>query len=279
MGSAGVKRIVSVSGGKDSTAMYLWAMESFGNDFLAVFADTGHEHPVTLNYVRNLPAMAKGPAVHWTKADLTEPLKRKELARSDSPFFDMLMVKGMMPSGNKQFCTTVLKLEPIRAWIETVRGDDDVFIYLGIRAQESAKRAKLPPKEFSEFYDAEVIRPILNWKIEEVFEIHKKHGIEPNPLYANGMSRVGCFPCINANKMDLRTLPDWAWDKIRKWEQSLGVPWFKPGLVPGTQGCPTIDQVREWCHTERGAKFLDVNSFVKETNDVPSCMSTWGACE
>ncbi|WP_218103956.1 phosphoadenosine phosphosulfate reductase domain-containing protein [Thermogemmatispora onikobensis] len=54
-------RVVSVSGGKDSTAVYCWASREFGRDgFQAVFADTGHEHPVTLNYLRNLPKMVGG---------------------------------------------------------------------------------------------------------------------------------------------------------------------------------------------------------------------------
>lgn len=63
--------IVSVSGGKDSTALYCWAISQWGrNGFLAVFADTGHEHPVTLNYLRNLPEMAKGPGISTGKGRL-----------------------------------------------------------------------------------------------------------------------------------------------------------------------------------------------------------------
>jgi len=46
-------RYVSVSGGKDSTAVYIWAIKEFGSSgFRAVFADTTHEHPVTVNYLK-----------------------------------------------------------------------------------------------------------------------------------------------------------------------------------------------------------------------------------
>lgn len=38
------RHVVSVSGGKDSTATYLLALEYTGGDFDAVFADTGNEH-------------------------------------------------------------------------------------------------------------------------------------------------------------------------------------------------------------------------------------------
>ena len=41
------RHVVSVSGGKDSTATYLLALEQTGGDFDAVFADTGNEHEAT----------------------------------------------------------------------------------------------------------------------------------------------------------------------------------------------------------------------------------------
>lgn len=273
--------IVSVSGGKDSTALYLWAIEQFGpSGFLATFADTGHEHPVTLNYLRNLPTMANGPEITWHKANFDTQLKARGIDPSGVPFLDMLLFKRIMPTGNKQFCTTQLKLEPIREWINDVRGNEDVHLYLGIRAQESARRAKMPEREISDYYDCWVERPLLRWDIEAVWSIHRKHNVEPNPLYANGQSRVGCFPCINANKNDLAHLPDWAWDKIAGWEKRLGVPWFKPGLVPGVVASPTIEQVKQWCKTIRGGKFYDNALVFRDgTNDVPTCMSTWGVCD
>lgn len=273
--------IVSVSGGKDSTALYLWALERFGRDgFKAVFADTGHEHPVTLNYLRNLPTLASGPEIQWCKRNFSKELRAKGIEPSSVPFLDMLLIKRMMPSGRHQFCTTELKLEPIREWIESVRGDEEIRLYLGIRAEESARRAKMPLVEENDYYDCWVERPLLNWKVDEVFAIHAKHGVEPNPLYKSGQSRVGCYPCINANKNDLAHLPDWAWEKIASWEKRLGVPWFKPGLVPGIDRSPTIEEAKFWSKTIRGGKVLDQSLFFRDgTNDVPSCMSTWGICD
>lgn len=269
-------RIVSISGGKDSAAVYLWAKEQFGPDgFLAVFADVGNEHPVTLNYLRNFAQMANGPEIHFVKRDFTKELKNKNLEPTGSAFLDMLLVKTMMPSGNRQFCTTLLKLEPIRDWMNSVRGDAEVILYLGIRAQESLKRSRLPEKEFSDYYDCLIERPILKWKTEEVFAILDKHGVERNPLYAAGMHRVGCYPCINTNKSELATLPDWVWEKIKEWEKVAQVHWFKPFLVPG-KARPSVDDVKKWCRTGKDRK-LDPSA--PDVNDVPSCMSTWGACE
>jgi 3'-phosphoadenosine 5'-phosphosulfate sulfotransferase (PAPS reductase)/FAD synthetase len=71
-------RVVSVSGGKDSTALYCWAIEQWGKDgFRAVFADTGHEHPVTYNYLRNLAQMAGGPEIVWVRADFRKQIEHK----------------------------------------------------------------------------------------------------------------------------------------------------------------------------------------------------------
>lgn len=47
-------------------------------------------------------------------------------------------------------------------------------------------------------------------------------GIEPNPLSSQGMSRVGCMPCINCKKDELREIalrfPE-VIDRISRWEQ------------------------------------------------------------
>lgn len=293
-------RIVSVSGGKDSTALYCWAIERWGKDgFVAVFADTGHEHPVTLNYVRNLAAMAGGPDIVWVKGDFSERL-RKRAASSDadtnaqtvfernrkwleannftsgSPFLDMMLWKGRAPSSKAQFCTEHVKLRPIAEWLETIRGDRDAVMYTGIRAGESERRSKMPEREWMGLYDCYTERPLLHWTEHQVFDFLKVKGVPPNPLYDHGFVRVGCFPCIHARKFDLARLPDWAWDKLADWEALLGRSWFSPGLVPG-KFIPTIQDAREWATTSRGGRQQDM--FAPDQADVPSCMSTWGACE
>ena len=71
-------RIVSVSGGKDSTALYLTAMERHGADgFEAVFADVGNEHEWTLDFVRTLPERTGAPPVRWVRADFSDKFERK----------------------------------------------------------------------------------------------------------------------------------------------------------------------------------------------------------
>jgi 3'-phosphoadenosine 5'-phosphosulfate sulfotransferase (PAPS reductase)/FAD synthetase len=296
-----VLRIVSVSGGKDSTALYLWAIEQWGKDgFLAIFANTGNEHPVTLNYVRNLAEMAKGPPITWVEASFTEKLRARgiEIPEEESAFLRMWLWKGRAPSSQAQFCTEETKLKPIAEWLETVRGDSEPIMYTGIRAGESERRSKMPEREYAKLYDCYTERPLLRWSEEQVFAMLEKHGVPANPLYSAGQARVGCYPCIHSRKEQLATMEDWAWEKLARWEKLAGRTFFGFGTVPLTQtqqlelsrltdpseisewknkNSPSVYEVREWSKTTRGGKQHAL--FPEPVQDVPSCMSTWGACE
>lgn len=247
--------IISVSGGKDSLAQWLIAKE---NDvhLQAVFADTGHEHPQTMEYLDYLEQNL-GP-IKRVKADFTRQIegKRKFIAErwpvslqeecgmspaeakdrvtraldilqpTGNPFLDLCMWKGRFPSTKARFCTFELKHEPVRAQIviPALEEYEEVISWQGVRAQESPARASLPAWEV----DADntpglhVYRPILRWLHEDVFAIAKRHGIKPNPLYLQGCSRVGCMPCIHARKSELSEIFQRWPEQIRRvadWER------------------------------------------------------------
>ncbi len=270
-------RIVSVSGGKDSTCLYIWALRRWGKDgFFPVFADTGNEHPVTLNYVRNLPMMAGGPAIAWCKADFERQLDARGIDPTDSVFLDLCLIKGRVPSTKAQFCTENLKMAPIKALVERVAAGAKIIMFTGIRAGESRRRSLYKMADYLDYYRCWTVRPLLRWTEPEVFAYMEAAGVPPIPLYALGFGRVGCFPCIYARKSELARLPDWAWQKLRGWEEKIGRSWFPAGTIPGTF-IPTVDQVKEWCTTERGG--YQQGLFQPDAADAPSCMSTWGVCE
>lgn len=277
-GGGGMTRyIVSVSGGKDSTALYLWAKEQFGADgYEAVFADTGHEAPGTYAYVEALPQMAGGPAVSFVRADFGAQLARKGIQPTGVPFLDLAMWKGRFPSATAQFCTHELKLLPIKAWLESTEDGRDVTMLAGIRAGESARRAKLPEREFSDYFGCDLWRPLIAWTEAQVWTMLERHGVPPNPLYEAGFRRVGCFPCIYARKGELARLPDWAWDRLKEWERVTGKTFFSADKTP-YEGLSTADQVARWAKTAKGGYQLDM--FPEEGADIPQCVATWGTCE
>ena len=129
--SKAVRHLVSVSGGKDSTAVYLRAIE-FGRPFRAVFADTGNEHEAVYEYVGRLHERTCGPAVETVRADFTARLAqhrefilrewpKQGIAASTveraadlnqptgNPYLDLCILKGRFPSRMAQFCTEELK--------------------------------------------------------------------------------------------------------------------------------------------------------------------------
>jgi len=68
--------IVSVSGGKDSTALLLLALERQPDNLQAVFADTGNEHQITYDYVQYLND--KVFPIRTVKADFTRQIAGKK---------------------------------------------------------------------------------------------------------------------------------------------------------------------------------------------------------
>lgn len=183
--------VASISGGKDSAAMSLWLRE-LGIDHDRVFMDTGWEHPKTYEYLRGELSRVIGPIIEISAGETLA---------------EMSMRKGIFPSRRKRWCTEKLKLEPLRAYIAGLQDAGfEVVNAVGVRAQESAKRAQMLPWEWSDGLDCETWRPLLTWKFESVRDIHALHGLSPNPLYLMGAERVGCFPCIHAGRRELQLL-------------------------------------------------------------------------
>jgi len=245
----GMAVILNISGGKDSTALYLLALD-MGVDFRAVFADTGHEHEVTYDYIRRLPERTGGPVVEWVRADLTDKfVARREAIRAKwpadgvsaewieracaalqptgNPFLDMCMLKGGFPGGTRRFCTETLKVLPLRRQVyePIIDAGDSVKAWHGVRADESRKRACYERMAIERWgrgkYVVTILRQLLDWTVEDVFAQHRRHGLEPNPLYKMGATRVGCAPCIYARNAEVRMWADKfpaVIDKLREWE-------------------------------------------------------------
>ena len=248
--------------------------------------------------------------------------RRRELGEETPLTFDRLAyVKQRFPSRKAQYCTEYLKLRPQLRWMnENADGllKDGFERYSGIRADESALRASQPEREWDDFFDCYLNRPILHWTKEQVFAYLKEAGEEVNPLYRMGFGRVGCAPCINSSKEDIH---NWATrfpemiDKIRRWEQSVGrtffypmipardydramVAWKEQWLVSGSptganrhkvvvkEGAPPpperpinwIDDVVAWSKTTRGGRQISL-PFAEAEADSGACSSKYGLCD
>lgn len=276
------KHIVGFSGGIDSQACARWVMNRHPpEDVILLNSDPGgNEHPLTTEWINNYsekvhPVVTVKPLVK----DLWETENYSETKGLDGnailTFGDLIKIRGRSPSPTRQFCTTYLKLHPARRWI-FLNVTDDYIRYSGVRRDESPGRRDAPETQWDEFFDCELRQPLFDWTKMMCFDYVKAHGESVNPLYMLGFSRVGCAPCINANKEDIRNWSDRfpeMIDKVRAWEKLGGRTFFRP-MVPGCT-INDIDTVVEWAHTAHGGRQL----LLPIMHAPEPCQSKYGLCE
>ena len=267
--------VASISGGKDSTALALTLMQH-EIPHVRVFADTGFEAPETYDYL-DLLRERLGPI---------EVVRNESLWQGAQPgeegMLTLIRRKQMFPSRLMRFCTQQLKIFPIRDHIRVMQDrGDEVVSAVGVRAEESAARAAMAEWEFWDEMDAEIWRPLIHWSEQDVIEVHRRHGMPPNPLYLAGARRVGCSPCIHARKHDIRAIPDGQVVKIRRVEDELTAAAVARGRerptraffqLRGPEGLAftPIDEVVRRAHLHRGVP-------IEAPQEPPGC-ARWGLC-
>ena len=310
-----IVNVVSMSGGKDSLATALVCLETQPRESIRlVFADTGNEHPITIDYLEYLERKLD-KTIDTVKADFRADMLRKRdrilvqwpqqgipdevtaaaaelLSESTGiPFLDLCMLKGMFPPRRSKFCTTNLKVFPLTEYqMDIAETGAWVWSWLGVRADESLARRYLP--EWNDLGGGiGQYRPILRWTALDAMEAAHVKGIKPNPLYSQGMTRVGCMPCIYSRKSEVTEIARrWPWviDKIRSWEKTVGdaaVKRYATFFLPQARGrkmtaaefyhAANIDAKVRWAMTAYGGKQYDL---IKAA-DVEQCTSAYGLCE
>lgn len=283
--------IVSYSGGKDSQACLIWAVNKYGKDKVeAVFCDTGWEHPDTYSHIENT---CKDAGVTLT------------IVKGKYDFVGLAKHKKRFPSTKARFCTEELKVKPMIDWV--LSQDDSLLILQGIRSKESAGRAAMEAEcmyfksyfqplpngktytyrkkdiiEWCKKYDASILRPIKEWSAQDVIDYILNSGQKPNPLYSQGFSRVGCFPCIMCRQSEIKLIAErhpQTLYKIANAEEECNSSFFPPTYIP-TRFCknkryPVVSEVVEYVTR----KTSGVNDMF-EPDEGYSCMSIYhGLCE
>ena len=325
---SGTRHVVNLSGGKDSSACLILAMESISDHsrILPVFADTGNEHDLTYQHIDDMEALSGLPVTRlradlsgkfevrrrnlpgrYRKAGISEDKIERALAvmhPTGNPFLDMCLLRGGFPGTVKRkFCTSTLKIEPIQRFLHCLLDDpgiEHIWQWVGIRRDESrarknARRYDVPDLSVPIY----MYRPLVDWTAADVFAAHARAGIPWNPLYQMGMSRVGCMPCVNVRKLELREIanrfPDHI-DRIREWEAVISEvsrqesATFLPASnrmsaaqkqavlsPPEIMEIGNIDAQVRWSRTSFGGRQLELEGFAD--NDVGVCDSWYGLCE
>jgi len=232
-----------------------------------------------------------GSKVRWSNKAKRRALK--VLHPTGNVFLDLCLWKGRFPSTRRRFCSEELKHIPIRDQVvEPIMMDGHTVVsWQGVRADESKNRANLnivdEPEDGLITY-----RPIITWTAQDVFDLHRKHGIKWNPLYEQGMGRVGCMPCIHARKGELREIA-MRWPEVIEWLAEMeritsegskrGNSTFydvriieKGDTSRVSYKTHGIDKLVEWAMTTRGGSQYDL---LAPAQDLEMCSSIYGLCE
>jgi 3'-phosphoadenosine 5'-phosphosulfate sulfotransferase (PAPS reductase)/FAD synthetase len=311
-----------LSGGKDSTALALWAYYESGlprEKMCFEMCDTGNEDAFTYGMI-----------------DILREHFPITLIKPERDFYELARHKKRFPSRKAQFCTVELKIMPTRERIlELQRQGYDVVRFSGVRRAEGHNSNDRGSAATWEWHDGDmhwVHRPIVDKDLAWVWDMHRKYlsldrvcamvnndptmpddrkaqivdrlqteGIPCNPLYVMGATRVGCYPCINSRKAELRALVKFRPERVQFIaEKELWVgqglrnnisTFFQANVVPPrwrstpittederTMNVATIRDVTEWAQTARGGRQYDMDF---EDDDLPraSLCDIGGLCE
>lgn len=267
--------LFGLSGGKDSTALWAWAIHESGYDresIIGIFADTENEYDEVYEQISALCAFGQLYGV-----------KPIVILRSMG-FLELCIKKKRFPSARARFCTEELKIKPTLEFVKGLQAQGyEVVSHSGVRKNESFERSLMEEWGESAMLKCKERRPILDYKIEDVWAMHKKYGLPINPLYLTGRKRVGCKLCCMSNKRDVRitvkTRPE-VIAQYREWEKIVSENrftvnkngshgnscFFAASTVPMRQRTgeffsgkrnqtfkvATIDDVARWSFTLRG---------------------------
>lgn len=173
------RHILSLSGGKDSTALAIYLRDRIPTLEYA-FCDTGEELPETYEYLDRLEAF------------LGKPITR---LNPDRPFDHYLQIyRGVLPDARTRWCTRKLKIEPFEKFI----GDDPVVTYIGIRADEPHRKGYISTKP-----NIEPRYPFVEDGLSraDVIRILEESGLGL-PKYYDWRSRSGCYFCFFQQKVE-----------------------------------------------------------------------------
>ena len=185
--------ILSLSGGKDSTALAFFMKENMPEIFEKlelVFYDTGCDLPETYDYLNKIEVFLK---------------KKIHRIMPEKSFEHLLTINRVLPSHFRRWCTVDLKIRASQKYIEnklTNEGKGIVNLYVGIRKDEEHRKGILLVSDL----EKEFVKPkyplIENCICKsDVEKILIEKGIN-YPSYYNYRSRNGCYFCFYQKPMD-----------------------------------------------------------------------------
>lgn len=165
------KAILAFSGGKDSIVLY-HIMKRSGIDFTPIYSPPSVDAP-ELKYFMD----------KYYPEVFRQPYHKDENGR-EITMWTLIPKKLLPPTRRMRYCCEELKER-------TGEAGDTVFT--GVRWAESNKRSKMPMVGF--WKEKIMIRPLIDWSDEDIWEYIRKYNIPYCELYNQGFTRIGCIGC------------------------------------------------------------------------------------
>lgn len=184
------KVIVNFSGGVDSTAAALKALEQYPKEeLLLCYQNTDADYLETPDHVRRIAKMLDLPLLEL---------------KDDLGFWGRAKQHGNFPLPSTRVCTRQLKQNQLRDWVRSHRselGNELILIY-GFRAEEGQARAEmqimtpnneltLKRQDFKAYYNL----PVHRMNKTQVKEYVRANGLPIHPCYEFS-ERCSCWCCI-----------------------------------------------------------------------------------
>ncbi|WP_110951299.1 phosphoadenosine phosphosulfate reductase domain-containing protein [Pseudomonas bohemica] len=166
--------VVSFSGGRTSAFMLFMVLlhntaEDIAKYLLIIFANTGKEHPATLEFVREC-AERWGVPIIWLEFRDDDAgfavVDYATASRHGEPFEALIRKRKYLPNPVTRFCTIDLKIRIIHKYLRSLglsTEDEPVDMMTGIRADEPRRVAKIRQrKTTSESKHATMVMPLAD---------------------------------------------------------------------------------------------------------------------
>ena len=177
---------ISFSGGRTSAYMTKLLIDNWSDqyDFIITFANTGLEHPKTLDFINNCD-MVFGfntvwleSVVHHTEraAPSHSVVTYKTASRKGEPFEEVIKKYGI-PNVKFPGCTRDLKLAPMKSYLNSLRIEyKTIKTAIGIRADETRRVNPKTAGEMNLIYPLIDVWPtdkqdVLDWWEDQPFDL------------------------------------------------------------------------------------------------------------
>src|SRR5690554_3195993 len=204
--------VLSLSGGKDSTAMLLYCLEYDIYLDEVVFVDTGKEFPEMYEHIDSLEELVKPYGIKFTRLKAEKPyeywlgehVKTKGKNKGKKGYG--------WPDFQNRWCTYVFKRDVLKKYYKKIMEEHEEPVdFIGIAVDEE-ERVNHNDKRHKEY-------PLINMEIteEEALEYCYSWGFDWGGLYEK-LDRVSCYLCPLARLNELKYVFEhypWLWLEMR----------------------------------------------------------------